>query len=213
MITLKFISLGFLCLGIFFLMQIILPLVSFQIWEIGINSEGTTLVSPQNFGRSNVLGVSIQNDDDFSYFVSNVERKNIPNYLEFTISIPKLKIEKKEVFVDSNDITSGLAHLPASALPGEKGNVFISGHSAINFFKGIKNAPFANLQDLKKGDQIEIFAGGAEFLYEVVELRVVKPSDLSVINPPESLGRYITLMTCVPPGLNLKRLVVVGKLI
>ena len=34
-----------------------------------------------------------------------------------------------------------------------------------------------------------------------------------VLNPPDNKGRYITLMTCYPPGLNFKRLIVLGKMI
>jgi len=210
--SLKIVSLGFLFLGVFFLMQIILPFISFQIWETGIKYQNQ-LISPTTSRSSNVLGVTITNSDNFSYFVSSAQRKNPPNYVEFKLTIPKLKLNKKEVLVDSNDLTRGLAHLPGTALPGEKGNVFISGHSAINFFKDIKDAPFAKLQDLKKGDKILVEAGGSEFVYEVIELKVVKPSDLSVINPPDTVGRYISLMTCVPPGLNFKRLVVLGKMV
>lgn len=194
-------------------MQIILPLFSFKLREATIKYQNAVLISPQINKESQVLGVSVQGNDNFSYFVSDVKRKNTPAYYDFTISIPALKLAKKEVLIDSNDLTKTLAHLPGTALPGEKGNVFISGHSAIDFFKGIKEAPFSKLQDLEKGDRIEVEAGGTKYVYEVVELKVVKPSDLSVINPPESVGRYISLMTCVPPGLNFKRLVVLGKLI
>lgn len=193
-------------------MQIILPFVSFQIWETGIKYQGR-LISPASSNSSNILGVTISNSDNFSYFVSSAQRKTLPNYVEFKVSVPRLKLDNKEVLVDSNDLTRGLAHLPGTALPGERGNVFISGHSAINFFKDIKDAPFAKLQDLKKGDKILVEAGGSEFVYEVIELKVVQPSDLSVVNPPDTVGRYISLMTCVPPGLNFKRLVVLGKMI
>lgn len=213
MISLKIISLGFLSLGVFFLMQIVLPYFSFTIWETQLKYQSFALISPKSSNGSKVLGVSTQNNDNFSYFVSDAQRERIPAYLEFTISVPKLKLEKYQVLVDSNDLTKTLAHLPGTALPGEKGNVFISGHSGLNFLRGIKDAPFANLQDLKIGDQIEVWAGGTKFTYEVAEIKIVKPSDLSVINPPEPVGRYISLMTCVPPGLNFKRLVVVGKLI
>lgn len=213
MITLKIISLSFLSLGVFSLMQIALPYFSFKIWETGLKYQSFGLISPQLPNESKVLGISLKSNDNFSYFVSNAQRKDIPSYLEFTVSVPKLKLEKYQVLVDSNDLTKTLAHLPGTALPGEKGNVFISGHSTLNFLRGIKDAPFANLQNLKIGDQIEVWAGGTKFMYEVVELKVVKPSDLSVINPPEPVGRYISLMTCVPPGLNFKRLVVLGKLI
>jgi len=87
------------------------------------------LISPQKSDEQ-VLGISVQNKDNFPAFVSNLTRETRPNYSQFQISIPRLNIENSPVYVDSNDLSKGLAQLPGSALPGEKGNVFISGHSA-----------------------------------------------------------------------------------
>ena len=208
----RVVSLGFLSIGIFVLIQVILPVVSFQIWTIGQRVNNQILVSPsRSSGR--VLGVSVQNKDNFPIFVSNLTRNTEPTYSEFQLSIPRLKLDKVPVYVDSNDLSKGLAQLPGSALPGEKGNMFISGHSALNnFFVGQK-AIFANLTDFKKGDEILVEAANSKFVYKVVEIKVVDPSDLSVIPAPDEQGRYISLMTCVPPGLNFKRLVVLGKMV
>lgn len=209
----RLISIGFLFMGVFVLMQIILPLVSFQIWTIGQQYNNSGLISPKASKGGQVLGISVQTQDNFPTFISNLTREVKPNYDQFKLSIPRLKIASNTVYVDSNDLLKGLSQLPGSALPGEKGNLFISGHSAISPLFSFKNAVFAKLQDLKKGDQIMIEAGGAKFVYQVVELKVVDPKDLSVITPPDALGRYISLMTCVPPGLNFKRLVVLGKML
>ncbi len=212
MIATKVIPIGFLFIGIFLLMQVFMPVVSFQLWELGQKYSNSVLVSP--LGQdSQVLGISIQNKDNFSAFFSTLTRETQANYVKFNVSIPKLKIDNAQVSVDSNDLSQGLAHLPGSALPGEKGNMFISGHSALsNFFKG-QSAIFSNLQDIKKGDEIVVEASGIKYKYQVAELRVVDPKDISVLNAPEKQGRYISLMTCVPPGLNFKRLVVLGKMI
>lgn len=210
--TSKLVSIGFLSIGIFILMQVILPIVSFQIWWFGQKYSNQILISPKK-SNGQILGVSVTNKDNFPAFVSTLTRKTQPNYDLFTMSISKLKMEKANVYVDSNDLTKGLIHLPGSALPGEKGNLFISGHSAVsNFFAG-KNAVFARLPDLKKGDEILLEAANSKFTYKVVGIKVVDPSDLSVIPAPEEQGRYISLMTCVPPGLNLKRMIVLGKMI
>lgn len=210
----KIIPALFLLAGIFVLAQIALPLISFKLWEYTNISKDSVLVSPVS-ESSKVLGVSIQNTgDNFPAFISSSKRDFIP-YSQFLISVPKLYIGEAKVFVDSNDLSGGLAHLPGAALPGEKGNVFISGHSAIPIaYNGNKNygAIFANLQKLEKGDLIKVSAGG-EFTYKVLGIRVVDPKDVSVIPPPDGVGRYISLMTCVPPGLNTKRLVVIGKMI
>lgn len=218
--TSKIFSLGFLFLGMFLLMQVVLPIVSFQLWELGQKIENSAdFVSPQSGGGRVVLGISIEKNvfveekDNFPAFISKNIRQTIPSYSRFSISIPKLRIDNLSVEVDSNDLSSGLVQLPGSGLPGEKGNVFISGHSALNPLFGLKKAAFARLQDLKKGDRIILEAEGTQFIYEVEALKVVDPKDLSVINPPDKMGRYVSLMTCVPPGLNFKRLIVLGKII
>lgn len=212
--TTKFFSLGFLFLGMFILMQVVLPIVSFQLWELGQKIENNTdFVSPQSGGGQSVLGVSIENKDNFPALVSSNKRLTSSPYSRFSISVPKLKIDGLSVDVDSNDLSGGLVHLPGVSLPGERGNVFISGHSALSPLFSLKKAAFAKLQDLKKGDRIILEAEGTEFIYEVEMLKVVDPKDLSVINPPDKMGRYVTLMTCVPPGLNFKRLIVLGKML
>lgn len=208
----KIISIGFLSIGIFVLLQVILPIASFQLWAIGQKYNNQVLISPNN-SNAQVLGVSVKNQNNFPTFVSSLTRQTIASYDKFTLSVPRLNIAKSNVYVDSNDLGKGLAHLPGSALPGEKGNVFISGHSAVsNFFAGQK-AIFAKLSDLKKGDTMLVDAGNASFTYQVVEIKIVDPGDLSVISAPDEMGRYISLMTCVPPGLNFKRLIVLGKMI
>lgn len=210
--TSKFISVGFLSIGVFILMQVILPVISFQFWQLGLKYQSQILISPVQ-SKKDVLGISVQNKDSFPAFISSIKRETQPNYDMFSLSVPKLKINREDVFVDTNDLSKGLIHLPGSSLPGEKGNIFISGHSAFSQFFALKSVPFSKLSDLKKGDQIIIETPGAKFVYEVVGFKIVDPSDLSVLQAPEEQGRYISLMTCVPPGLNLKRLVVLGKMI
>lgn len=211
--TVKLISIGFLSIGIFALMQVSLPIISFQVWEIGQKYRSQNLISPKQTNSGQVLGVSVQNRNNFPAFISNLMRETKPTYSQFTLSVPRLKIENSTVFLDSNDLTKGLVHLPGSSLPGEKGNVFVSGHSGLSPIFNFKKAVFAQLQDLKKGDQVMVEAGGTKFVYTVSQLKIVDPKDVSVINPPDGQGRYISLMTCVPPGLNFKRLVVLGKMI
>jgi len=213
MIATKVIPIGFLSIGVFLLMQVLLPIASFQIWAIGQKYSNGLLISPNSPHESQVLGVSIRNKDNFSLITSNLTRESKANYSQFSLSIPRIKMDKAPVLVDSNEISKGLVHLPGSALPGEKGKVFISGHSALSNFLSFEKAPFPKLQDLKIGDQIIIEADSEKFVYQVTDLKVVDPSDLSVISAPDSVNRFISLMTCVPPGLNFKRLIVSGKML
>lgn len=209
----KLIPLVFLSIGVFLLMQILMPIISFQLWVLGQKFDNGVLISPNNTEKNQVLGISIQNNDNFPSFISFLKRESKPSYSHFYMTIPKLKIDKERVGVDSNDLSKALAHLPGSALPGEKGNAFISGHSALSALFSLKSAAFASLPNIKKGDEINIEAGGINYKYEVTQIKIVDPKDISVINPPDSQGRFITLMTCVPPGLNFKRMIVLGKMI
>ncbi|MCL4365848.1 class E sortase [Patescibacteria group bacterium] len=216
--TSKFISVGFLAIGVFILSQVILPIISFQFWMLGQKVNSQMLISPvslneQVLGISVQSGVSVKNKDNFPAFVSSAKRETQASYDKFNLSIPKLKIDNLDVLVDTNDLSQGLAHLPGSALPGEKGNVFISGHSALSPIFALKTAAFSKLPDLKKGDQIIVETSFSKFVYQVTDFKIVDPADLSVLVSPETQGRYISLMTCVPPGLNFKRLVVLGKMI
>lgn len=206
MIFSKIIPLLFLIVGFFLIWQVTAPIVAYRIWERQNIRPDTVLVSPVT-SSSNILGVSIQNSDNFPAIVSSADRTEKPGYNFFELTVTRLKIESVKVLVDSNDLSSGPVHLPGSALPGERGNVFVSGHS------GIKGAIFAKLADLKKDDSIIIEVKGVEFRYRVIGMKVVDPDDLSVVSPPDQQNRYLSLMTCVPPGLNIKRLVVLAKLV
>lgn len=207
----------FLAAGVFLMTQVVLPILAFKKWELTFLKDNLPLIAPVNgINLNNLAGVSIViTEGDFPAIVSNIKRRYIQPYYSFALSVPKLNINNAQVEVESNDIDKTLVHLPGTALPGEIGNVFISGHSSgvinlggDNYYKTI----FADLAKLKKGDDIEVVAGGQVFVYQVINFKVVDPKDLSVIAPPDNEGRYITLMTCVPPGLNSKRLIVVGRL-
>lgn len=206
----KIISSLFLLVGVFVLIQVILPVISFKILELKILKSNTILVSPLN--SKQVLGVSVQ-EKPFPAFYSVVARDVPAPFKQFDLSVPSLNLNKIPVFVDSNDLSSALAHLPGTALPGEKGNIFISGHSAIPIASKGVNAFFEKLMDLKKGETVFITVGNIQYTYKITDIKIVDPKDTSVILPPDSLDRYVTLMTCVPPGLNTKRLVVIGKLV
>lgn len=209
----KGLSLLFLGIGVFILMQVVLPFLEFKSWELFAFEEETVLANPlSDDGTGLVSGVSIEEHDAFPAFISNtVSPANLP-YKEFKVSIPKIKLDNIVAKVWSNDFEKTLAQLPGSALPGEKGNVFITGHSSLPQPMGDRHAWFVNLPNLKKGDNVYLNAAGQQFTYIVEGLKIVDPKDTSVLNPPDSRGRYLTLMTCVPPGFNTKRLIVLAKL-
>src|SRR3989344_4633648 len=195
----------------------------FVIWQFSTGPRLKASVGDMPVPRSKVHtaktiyteGIQIIKDEDgFSYFATSYKPQG-PRPKEFYITIPKLKIFKAQALVDSLNFTKNLSHFPGSALPGEVGNVFITGHSVLPQFNDPKNyrAIFTKLSDLEIGDDVYIDIAGQKLHYIVQYLKIVDPHDLSVLSPISSTGRNLTLMTCVPPGTNLKRLVVITSLI
>lgn len=205
-----YLSLG---LGVFVLVQVAMPYLAFKSWELLYFNNESLLVDPTP-KRGLVLGVAIENVGNFPAIVSKDKKRENLAYTEFFVTVKTAGLDRVRVVVESSDFEENLAHLPGTALPGEKGNVFITGHSSLTaFFRpGNFKAIFANLPKVKKGEEIVVEAGGQKFIYIVEGLKIVAPEDVEVVKAPEGNGRYITLMTCVPPGFNTKRLVVLGKL-
>ncbi len=108
-------------------------------------------------------------------------------------------------------LVNGVVQLQGSATPGQNGNVVIFGHSSdypwsTGHYKNI----FALLDKLVVGDQIVIPFHDQEFSYTVTGSKVVKPTDLSVLNKTD--GPTLTLITCYPVGTATNRLIITATL-
>jgi LPXTG-site transpeptidase (sortase) family protein len=126
--------------------------------------------------------------------------------------IPKIDIEAPVIWnVPDNEtlpiLKNGVAHYLNTALPGQAGNIFISGHSSNYWWeKGDYNQIFVLLDKLEIGDKIYINYGNRIHKYMVTDKKVVNPKNLDVLK--QTQNRTLSLMTCVPIGTNLNRLVV-----
>lgn len=156
----------------------------------------------------------VENPDGFSYFVTTYKPQG-ERPKEFYLSIPRLKIKRALARVDNLNFYDNLSHFPGSAIPGEPGNSFITGHSVLPQFNDPKNyrAIFTKLSDLEVGDDVYVDLNGQTLRFVVQYAKVVDPKDVSVLLPISAAGRNLTLMTCVPPGTSTKRLIVVTSLI
>lgn len=133
---------------------------------------------------------------------------------EYGISIPKLNIQGATVEVGGEDLAKSLIHFLPVSLPGEQGNVVIFGHSTLPQLYDPSNykAIFTYLPSLEKGDHVTATVNNTNYEYEVYDMFVVKPDQISVLDQQYDAS-YLTLITCVPPGTYWNRLVVKAKLI
>ena len=108
------------------------------------------------------------------------------------------------------DLQRGPGHYPGTAMPGKKGNFAVAGH------RTTYGAPFFNLDQLRKGDEVIVTVrSGKQFTYRVRRQEVVHPSETWVLGPdPLKAGkRTLTLTTCNPRFSNAERLIVFAELV
>ncbi len=108
------------------------------------------------------------------------------------IQIPELDLEQS---ILPASITNGIwqtsqtnpTYLISSARPDEGGNIVIYGHN----LPGI----FGKLKQLKVGQSVELTTQMGKLMrYEVAEIKVVKPSEVSIVEPTNF--EVLTIYTC-----------------
>ena len=98
-------------------------------------------------------------------------------------------------------LRAGAGHYPQTPLPCEKGNVAIAGH------RTTYGKPFADIDQLRVGDQIELDTPIGGCVYQLKRPPfVVDKSDLSVLNQTDD--KTLTLTSCHPKGSAAKRIIV-----
>jgi sortase A len=230
----KWISFAFIGCGALLLAWVIWPILSFKL-SAGDLFSGT--VSPVSEISANVrngvspLVVASGNDvgghnkqTNFSnpdnWYPAKPQKRVVTPVNSYTLSIPKLKIENAMVTIAGDDLDNSLIHYGGTALPGEFGTTVIFGHSTLPQLYDPKNYKtiFTLLPTLKPakentpGDQIFLTYDGITYKYEIYDMVVTKPEDLSSLEQKYD-DSYLTLITCVPPGTYWERMNVRAKLI
>lgn len=107
---------------------------------------------------------------------------------------------------DESVLQIAIGHIEGSSLPvgGEGSHCVVSGH------RGLPSARiFTDLDKLVEGDIFLIHTLDATLTYEVDQIRIVEPTDLSDLQIEEGKD-LCTLVTCTPYGINTHRLLVRG---
>jgi sortase A len=139
-----------------------------------------------------------------THYAGNVKiepRANQPS----RIVIPKINVDAPIVpDVTWEELKKGVGHLPGSANPGERGNLYLAAHN------DIYGEIFRYLEKLEVGDEYFIYSGEQQFRYVVKEKRIINPTDVDVMLP--TTEPVATLQTCYPYLVDTHRLVVIGEL-
>ena len=123
------------------------------------------------------------------------------------VEIPKIHVSLPVYHgVSSAVLNKGVGHLPETSLPvgGRSTHAVLAGHSGMSHAR-----LFTDLPKLKVGDVFYIHVYKKTLTYRVDQVKTVRPwdtKDLSIVEGQD----YVTLLTCVPVGVNSHRLLVQG---
>jgi sortase A len=123
------------------------------------------------------------------------------------LQIPKIDVALPIYHgTDESVLQIGVGHLAGSSLPvgGESTHAVLSGH------RGMPSSTlFTNLDKMEVGDTFLVKVLGETLTYEVDQIKVVEPDDVSELKIVEGED-LCTLVTCTPYGINSHRLLVRG---
>lgn len=147
----------------------------------------------------------LQTDEEAAVYQAllNPTNSGIMGYVEISKIGVKLPIYHG---TDESVLQVGAGHVEGTSLPvGGAGT-----HCAISGHRGLPSAMlFTDLDKLVVGDTFAIHVLDQVLTYQVDQIQVVEPSDLSTleIDPAKD---YCTLITCTPYGVNSHRLMLRG---
>ncbi|HWA52205.1 MAG TPA: sortase [Patescibacteria group bacterium] len=198
-------------LGFIVIAWIFYPIVAYQINAPKL----MTFLSPiaQADGVINT-DANINDTDAATWFPTKASNLFTNDPVSFyTITIQRLGIVNAKVAIGGEDLSQSLIQYPGTALPGQIGNTTIFGHSVLPAFYNPKNylTIFSTIPTLNEGDIITVNYDGITYKYSVEQKYIVDPSDVQVLSQDES-DSFLTLVTCVPPGLTTYRGVIKARI-
>lgn len=146
-----------------------------------------------------------------------------PEYIEKpdSIKISQISITSPLVFVPEDQLDNvspaalkkyldrGVLHYPGSALPGERGQVVILGHSAPPNWPKIKyDWVFSELNNLNKGDEIIIYYKNHQYVYSVEKTIFLEKGEELPDFALTKIKHMLVLVSCWPPGKDSRRIAV-----
>lgn len=166
--------------------------------------------------------------EGMNWKMSDSEKENYNSTLNFTgsgimgyIVIDKIKVTLP-IYHGTNEsiLQTSIGHLEGTSLPVgafsydyDQGMVMDpndGSHCILTGHRGLPSAKlFSDLDKLTEGDVFSLNILGETYSYQVDQIRVVEPTDMSELDIIPGMD-YCTLVTCTPYGINTHRLLVRG---
>lgn len=153
--------------------------------------------------HNRVISSGVSSSDEYTNYYDTLNLNGVIGYL----SIPKININLPIYPGTSDDVLEqGVGHLSSSSLPigGQSTHSVLVGHS------GLSKVIFDNLTKLQIGDSFYITVLDKKLTYDINRIITVLPNETQYTEIERNKD-YVTLLTCVPYGINSHRLLIRGE--
>lgn len=168
----------------------------------------------QTTGESSLVNNSYKDlNQVFAESKNNEESETGPDTVngEQQILIGTIEIKKINLVLpilegaNQKNLKIAAGHLEGTSFPGEPGNMAIAAHRSRTYGK-----MFNRLNELKPGDEIIVKDRKHTYTYQVYNISIVEPDDLSVLKR-DGNNQILTLITCDPIDTGTHRLIIHAK--
>lgn len=190
-----------------------------NMWGVGIapESQNKLAVGLDPSLVNNRITYNTANNISPAGHVSGIAKINYDLTKPGRLSIPRLNLQVPLIWSTDpsqfdKDLSKGVVHYPGTAMPGEIGTIYVSGHSSDYIWKRNQFAQiFAKLNVLEAGDDVfvdvyDINGNTHTFRYQVSVKNVYAPNDQAQF--VDNTANKLNLSTCWPIGTTKDRLVV-----
>ncbi|MBP3815964.1 MAG: class C sortase [Firmicutes bacterium] len=194
-----------------------------ELEEVDTEAIDAAIESAKNYNSKIVntggIGWKFNEEDQKAYDAElNLSGVGVMGYIEINSLDVTLPIYHG---TDEAVLQQGVGHLESTSLPvgakswdDDKGMVTDSAdgsHCVVSGHRGLPSSRlFTDLDKMKEGDTFALNIYNNLLIYEVDQIRVVLPEDLSNLKLEKGQD-YCTLVTCTPYGINSHRLLVRGR--
>jgi len=158
-------------------------------------------------GGGTIIEDPVENTEPNVLSVAEKKQRDLLSIPKLGLAVPIITTATADSEVIYGLLDSGVVLYPGSAPFGDAGQTVILGHSAPTGWPKIKyDWVFSRINELVKGDMVIITYNDETRYYSVVTTRVVTPQE--GVPQPTVEGNSLALVSCWPPGKDLKRIIV-----
>lgn len=179
-------------------------------WQKSMNTISVTDKKEQtsNNTRKSTNQISDNSSNEIKDTKEIVKKQEKKDNMKNILKIDKIDLKLPVLNgATEKNLDISVAKMNHTSNPGEAGNYAIAGHRSYTYGK-----QFNRLNEIEKGDEIEVITSEGLMKYKVTKKFLVDPEDVWVLDG-NNKDKIITLITCHPIRIASHRLIIRGELV